>query len=102
MKNPSKRIREGDLIGKFKELKSKDRKRIQLKLYVNGAEIAAMLDTGSAIPLMSKNISKQINLTKKQELPKDRRFVDLNENDVVINKIFTAATQLNEAKCDIK
>ncbi len=77
MKIPLKRNKKGDLIGKVKELRSKDKKRIQLKLKVNGTEIMAMLDTGSPISLMPKNISKQLNLQNEREPPKDRRFVEM-------------------------
>ncbi len=100
-KIPLKRNKKGDLIGKVKELSLKDKKRTQLKLIANGTEITAMLDTGSPISLMPKNISKRLNFQNEQEPPKDRRFVDLNGNDVVIRETFTAPTQLFDASSDI-
>ncbi len=99
---PLKRNKRGDVIGKIKEKKARDKKRIHLKLKVNVTEITAMLDTGSPISLMPQAISKRVKPEKIHEPPMDRKFVDLNGNEVIINRTFIVPTQLNNASCEIK
>ena len=65
--------------------------KIMLDLKINGRKIEALPDTGSAIPVIPKKMSKWIMPVDTLHLPKEKRFQDINQNPLKLSfrcKIF--------------
>ncbi len=90
-----KKNKSGVLIANIKEIKPKDGKSIEFEMTVNGKKITAILDTGSPITIMPKSYRRLIKPKENSELPTDRKFAELNGNEVKIRNVFQLETSLN-------
>ena len=95
VKIPMKKNKSGVLIANIKEIKPKDGKSIEFEMTVNGKKITAILDTGSPITIMPKSYRRLIKPKENSELPTDRKFAELNGNEVKIRNVFQLETSLN-------
>ena len=86
----------------MKEIKPKDGKTIEFESRVNGCKLTAILDTGSPITIMPRSYRKWVKPFESDIPPVDRRFVDLNGNEVKIRKVLNLETSLNGVKKQIK
>ena len=92
---PMKRNKRGVLIANIKEIKPKDNKTIEFEIGINGYWTRAILDTGSPITILPRKNRKWIKPAQNIPIPADRKFVDLNGNEVKIRKVFNLETKLN-------
>ncbi len=62
---------------------------------LNGRPINVILDTGSPISIAPRSMREWINPKICKPVPKNRQFVDLNDNEVAITEIISVETELN-------
>ncbi len=53
---------------------------IEVDLEIGGRKVRTVIDTESPITLIPKKLAKKLKLGNKKPVPKDREFVDLNDN----------------------
>ena len=92
---PLKRNKRGVLIANVKEIKPKDDKTIAFEICINDYWTTAILDTGSPITILPRKYGKWVKPKMIIPTPAERKFVDLNGNEVKIRKIFNLETKLN-------
>ena len=84
------------MIGKLTEVKPKSNDTVELKIKLNGKPVTVILDTGSPISIIPRWMREWINpKASKPAAAENRRFVDLNDNEVEITKIVCVNTELN-------
>ena len=71
---------------------------IMLDLKINGRNVEVLLDTGSQTSIMPKKMSKWILPVEKMPLPKEKRFVDINQNPIKMSGRFKVSATLKNKK----
>ena len=92
---PLKRNKREVLIANVKEIKPKTTRRSSSQFCISGYWTAAILDTGSPITILPRKYRKRIKPERNVPTPTDRKFVDLNGNEVKIRKVLNLETKLN-------
>ena len=66
-------------INKISQLEDPENRNLH-DIKINGRSIEVLLDAGSPISFMPKKMSKWILPVERMHLPKERKFVDINQN----------------------
>ena len=78
------------------EQKEENNKKIMLDIVINGRKIETLLDTGSPISIMPQKLTKWLQPIKRLNLPREKKFVDINQNPIKMAGRFTTTAKLGE------